>query len=64
KFAATYLYDMPKQSTRHKYKSRRERNAETKQKAKTLLLFGAILGILLIIYYWDDWWAYYRTYFM
>ncbi|MEO0733592.1 MAG: hypothetical protein AAFZ52_12205 [Bacteroidota bacterium] len=55
---------MPNQSTRHKYKSRRERNAETAKKAKILLLFGVILAILLLIYYWPDLWAYYRTYFM
>jgi len=52
---------MPKQSTRHKYKSRRERNVETAQKARTLLIFGVILGGLLLIYYWRDIWNYFKA---
>lgn len=45
---------MPKQSTRHSYKTRRERNAITAKKTKIILLFVAILSVLLIIRGWED----------
>ncbi|MTB52048.1 hypothetical protein [Lewinella sp. W8] len=54
---------MPRQSTRHKYKSRRERNAETAKKAKLLLLFGGILALLLLIKNWREYYAWLKTYF-
>jgi hypothetical protein len=55
---------MPKQSTRHKYKSRRERNAEVAKKTKIILLFAAIIGVLLIIRSWREYYAYFKTFFM
>ena len=54
---------MPKQSTRHSYKSRRERNAIVSRRARQIALFVAILIVLLIIRKWDDMYAYYSTYF-
>jgi hypothetical protein len=54
---------VPRQSTRHKYKSRRERNAETAKKAKLLLLFGGILAVLLLIKNWREYYAWLKTYF-
>ncbi|MEM9526512.1 MAG: hypothetical protein AAGA31_07875 [Bacteroidota bacterium] len=55
---------MPKQSTRHKYKTRRERNAETAKKAKIILLFVVIIGVLLLIRNWREWYAYFKAYTM
>ncbi|MBC6996297.1 hypothetical protein QWY85_19780 [Neolewinella lacunae] len=55
---------MPRQSTRHKYKSRRERNAEVSKKAKTILLFALILFVLLLLRNWRDHYAYLKTFFM
>ena len=54
---------MPKQSTRHSYKSRRERNAVACRRARQIGVFVAILIVLLIIRKWDDLYAYYSTYF-
>lgn len=54
---------MPKQSTRHSYKSRRERNAIVSRRARQIALFVAILIVLLFIRKWDDFYAYYSTYF-
>jgi len=54
---------MPKQSTRHSYKSRRERNAVAGRRARQIGIFVAILIVLLIIRKWDDLYAYYSTYF-
>ena len=54
---------MAKQSTRHSYKSRRERNAILSRRARQIGLFVAILIVLLIIRKWDTLYAYYSTYF-
>lgn len=45
---------VPKQSTRHTYRTRRERNANAAKKAKLILLFAVIIGVLLIIRSWDE----------
>ena len=45
---------MPKQSTRHTYRTRRERNANVAKKTRIILLFAAILAVLLIIRGWED----------
>lgn len=54
---------MAKQSTRHSYKSRRERNAIAGRRAKQILLFAILLGLLLILRNWREHWAYLETYF-
>lgn len=48
---------MPKQSTRHSYKTRRERNANVARKSKIIFLFTVILLLLLLIRSWREWWA-------
>lgn len=45
---------MPKQSTRHTYRTRRERNATVAKKVRIILLFVGILSVLLIIRSWDE----------
>lgn len=54
---------MAKQSTRHSYKSRRERSAIAARRAKQILFFAVLLGILLLLRNWRDYWAYLETYF-
>lgn len=54
---------MPKQSTRHSYKSRRERNAETGKKARIILIFAVILGVLMLLRNWREHYAWIKTYF-
>ena len=55
---------MPKQSTRHSYKTRRERNAVVAKKTKIILLFAGILIVLLFIRSWREWWAWGKAVFM
>ena len=45
---------MPKQSTRHTYRTRRERNAIVAKRTKIILIFAAILAVLLLIRGWED----------
>ena len=54
---------MAKQSTRHRYKSRREKNAETARVTKLLLLFGGIFLLLILLKNWRSYWAYLETFF-
>jgi hypothetical protein len=54
---------MPKQSTRHSYKSRRERNDNVSRRAKQIVLFVMLLVLILILRNWRDHWAYFETYF-
>lgn len=54
---------MPKQSTRHKYKSRRERNDIAGRRAKQIVFFGILLGLILLLRNWREHWAYLETYF-
>ncbi len=58
-----YLCCMPKQSTRHTYKSRRERNAVAGRRAKQIVFFVILIGVLLILRNWREHWAYLETYF-
>ena len=55
---------MAKQSTRHTYKSRREKNEETSRVTKILLYGGIVLAVLMVLYKWDDIYFYLRTYTM
>ena len=53
---------MPKQSTRHTYKSRRERNKVNGQRFRLIFTFAVIIGVLLVIRsVWKNW-AYWETY--
>lgn len=54
---------MPKQSTRHSYKSRRERTKTHGQRLRLIALFAAIFGTLLLIRSVLKDWAYWSTYF-
>ncbi len=54
---------MPKQSTRHSYKSRRERNSETGKKARLILIFAVIIFVLMILRNWREHYAWIKTYF-
>jgi len=55
---------MPYQSTKNRYKSRRERQKEGGRKIRLILLFGLILFVLYVLFNWRDYWAYWETYFM
>lgn len=52
---------MPKQSTRHKYRTRRERNATVARKTKIVLLFAALLAVLLLIRGREDIWLWVKA---
>jgi len=54
---------MPKQSTRHSYKSRRERNDIAGRRFKQILLFVVIIGVLLLLRNWREYYNYFSTYF-
>ena len=52
---------MPKQSTRHKYKTRRERNRETNRIVRILLIGGGVFLLLMLIRNGRDIYNYLRT---
>lgn len=52
---------MPKQSTRHTYRTRRERNANVAKKTRIILIFAAILAVLLLIRSWEDIWLWVKA---
>lgn len=53
---------MPKQSTRHTYKSRRERNQINGKRFRLILLFVVAIGLLILARnLWKNW-AYWETY--
>ncbi|WP_168797637.1 hypothetical protein [Neolewinella litorea] len=54
---------MGKQSTRHRYRTRREKNQAVARIARILLIGGVVFFLLLLIKNWREWWAYYKTYF-
>ena len=54
---------MGKQSTRHKYKTRGEKNREAARAGKLIAEGIAIFLLIVVIKNWRDWWAYYKTYF-
>lgn len=61
---STYLCQtMPKQSTRHSYKSRRERNDIASRRFKQILLFAVLIGIMLLLRNWREYYNYFITYF-
>ncbi|MEM9835335.1 MAG: hypothetical protein AAF828_02460 [Bacteroidota bacterium] len=55
---------MPRQSTRTKYKSRRERNQEAFRKFRIIFWFALLIGAILILKDWREYWAYLKTFFM
>ena len=52
---------MPKQSTRHKYRTRREKNKETKRIARILLIGAAVFVLLMLLRNGRDIYNYLRT---
>jgi hypothetical protein len=54
---------MGKQSTRHRYRTRKEKNREVARTARIIGIGLLVLLLFLAIRNWDDWWAYYKTYF-
>ncbi|MCX8211549.1 MAG: hypothetical protein ACJATN_001770 [Neolewinella sp.] len=54
---------MPKQSTRHSYRSRRERNDIAGRRFKQILLFAVLIGIMLLLRNWREYYNYFITYF-
>lgn len=55
---------MPYQSSRNKYRSRRERKQENERRTK-LIIWGLLaLGFFFILKDWRDYLAYFKTFFM
>jgi hypothetical protein len=54
---------MPKQSTRHSYRSRRERNDIAGRRFKQILFFAVLIGIVLLLRNWRENYNYFVTYF-
>ena len=53
---------MARQSTRHKYKTRREKNAGVARTTRILLLAAALLTLLLLLKNWREYYDHWRTY--
>ena len=53
---------MGKQSTRHKYRSRGDKNRETARAGRILLVAAALFGLFLLIRHLIRWWQYYLSY--
>ena len=54
---------MGRQSTRHRYRTRREKNQSFGRAARIVGIGLLVFFILLLIKNWREWWAYYKTYF-
>lgn len=54
---------MPKQSTRHKYRSRRERRSVFGRYLRIGGLLLLLVVLVAVIADWRDLWNYYKTYF-
>ena len=55
---------MPYQSTKKKYRTRREKNDEAFRRYRLLFWFGLLIAAILILKDWREHWAYLKTYFM
>ena len=55
---------MGKQSTRHRYRSRGEKNREVVRVVRIVSWGLLVLFVLLLLKNGREWWVYYRTYFM
>ena len=53
---------MPKQSTRHRYRTRREKNARAARTARLLFWFGLAFLLLLLVKNWREYWAWLKTF--
>ncbi|MBB4078798.1 putative membrane protein [Lewinella aquimaris] len=53
---------MGRQSTRHRYRTRGQKNRQVARAVRFALLGLLIFFIFLVIKNWDKWWAYYKTY--
>lgn len=56
--------EMPYQSTKKQYKSKRERKKEHSRRLRIIALFVLLLGMFFILKDWRAYWAYLKTYFM
>ena len=54
---------MGRQSTRHRYRTRREKNLAAGRVARIVGIGLLMFLILLLIKNCREWWAYYKTYF-
>lgn len=54
---------MGKQSTRHRYKSRGDKNRETTRVVRIVGWGLLVFFIILLVMNGQEWWRYYRTYF-
>ncbi|NJC27576.1 hypothetical protein [Neolewinella antarctica] len=55
---------MPKQSTRHKYQTRREKSAERSRVIRILLIGALVFAVLILFRNWDKIYRYFKVYFM
>ena len=55
---------MPRQSTRVKYKTRRERDKALFRKIRLVLWFSIPILLIIILRNWRDHWAWLKTFFM
>ena len=53
---------MGRQSTRHRYRSRGEKNREVARTTRLLLIGAALFVLFLLVRNWKKWWAYYGSY--
>ena len=53
---------MGKQSTRHRYRSRGDKNREVGRTVRIILVGAVIFFLILLLMNWREWWAYYKTY--
>ena len=54
---------MGRQSTRHRYRTRQEKNRSAGRVARILGIGLLVFLALMVIKNWREWWAYYKTYF-
>lgn len=54
---------MGRQSTKHRYKSRGDKNREVWRLVRFVVAGLLLLLLFLAIKHGEDWWRYYRTYF-
>ena len=61
--AALILHIMGRQSTRHKYRSRGDKNRSTARAVRLVLLAAMLFGLFMLVRHLIRWWPYYASYF-